>query len=296
MQMIRSKLHKINPGAKTKIRLATVLRSSGLVLLFLLFLNSFAQAHLTKLRPFRATDTDLSGGDHICDFRRDSNNDGRPDRLGDFVSTSGTIIAEPSTYETGGWLFWIRSDACGLLIYGEQESLELGDSVEVRGWLRYTNGNYFFPETGLATLGDVAIENAGVSRIKSDCNHDPLDVDPHEFAHDPEAFAGNLVRIGFLEPGRRIYRQGEDAYVRLYYASDSLNLYIDADTGCDIDLDPSRCFVVTGIVVRMKTPPQFAPSPAWCIAPRGDQDLIAIEQHSERQATSWGMLKILFLP
>ena len=88
-------------------RAFSVIRSSCLVLLFLLPLNAFAQAHLLKQRPFRATDTALSGGDHICNLRRDTSENGRPERLGDYVRVCGTVIAEPSTFETGGWLFWI---------------------------------------------------------------------------------------------------------------------------------------------------------------------------------------------
>jgi len=273
-----------------------ILRSSGLVLLSLLLLYSFAQAHLIKLRPFRATDTDLSGGDHICDIRRDSDHDGRPDRLGDFVSLSGTVIAEPSTYETGGWLFWIRTGSCGVLVYGEQETYQLGDSVSVKGWLRCTNGNYFFPETGLATLGDIAIENGGTRRIKSGCNHDPLNVYPPDFSSHPEIYGGNLIRVALVEPDHRVYREGEDIFIRLYFATDSLNLYIDGDIGLETDIRRLRCLVVTGIVVRMKTPPNFAPSPTWCIAPRCPQDIIAIDEHSTDVRVAWGRLKALFAP
>ena len=89
------------------------LGSSLAILLVLLPLISFAQAHLWKYQSFRAFDTGHSGGDHICDLRRDSNGLGRPDRLGDYVTFSGTVIAEPSTYETGGWLFWVRQAGCG---------------------------------------------------------------------------------------------------------------------------------------------------------------------------------------
>jgi len=284
-----------NPGAVSSIK-SMLLWSSGLVLLSLLLLNSFAQAHLIKLRPFRATDTDRSGGDHICDIRRDSDHDGRPDRLGDFVSVTGTIIAEPSTYETGGWLFWIESGRCGILVYGEQESYELGDSVLVNGWLRYSNGNYFFPQTGLATLGDVAIENCGTRLIKGSCPHAPTDVLASDFCSHPESYGGRLIRIGWLEPGGKICQAGDDLFVRLYHATDSVNLYLDGDIDFEIDLARPRCFIVTGIVVRMKTPADFAPSPSWCIAPRSGNDVVAFDNHSQDAQVAWGELKVMFAP
>lgn len=79
---------------------SSLLRSSSSVLSLLFPRNSFAKAHSWKHRPFRATDTEHSGGDHICDLRRDGNGDGRPDRLGDCGSISKTAIAEPSTSGT----------------------------------------------------------------------------------------------------------------------------------------------------------------------------------------------------
>jgi len=58
---------------------------SCLALLFLLPPVSFAQSHLWQYRPFRANDTDHSGGDHICDLRGDSNADGKPEKGGTTV-------------------------------------------------------------------------------------------------------------------------------------------------------------------------------------------------------------------
>lgn len=267
------------------------LRSYLLVPYLLLFLHSFAQAHL-EVRPFRLADTDLSGGDHICDLRRDSNGDGRPDRLGDYLRTSGTVIAKPATFDSDGWLFWIRQGDCGIMVYGEVEDYRLGDSIIVEGQLRITNGGYFFPETGMATLGDLAIENQGTLRIASNCWHDPIDVEPQDLLSDPQRFAGNLVRLSGLVPARIVRDEDSNSYAWLDHQQDSIPIYLDFDTGCSID-SSFECLEVIGIVVRMKVPEIFADLPQWCVAPRKQADIKPC-QSSEIQQTTWGRLKAEF--
>lgn len=264
---------------------------SCLCLLALLPLNVFDQAYLLKHRPFLATDTVQSGGDHICDLRGDSNRDGRPERLGDYVCTRGTVIAEPSTYETGGWLFWIREGNCGILVYGEQENLLVGDSVAVSGIVRTTNGGYFFPNTGMATLGDVAIENAGVTCLGRSDNVQPLTPTPEQFAFGPETYAGNLVTL----PGLKILSQecspDGDRFVRAASGADSISICLDLDTGVSIQGQPDLCYVVTGVIVRMRMPSSLGASPQWCIAPRDQADIAAGDCSSRMVRTSWGKAK-----
>jgi hypothetical protein len=266
---------------------------SCLWLLALLPPNVFDQAHLLKHRPFLATDTVQSGGDHICDLRRDSNGDGRPERLGDYVWTRGTVIAEPYTFETGGWLFWIRDGRCGVLVYGEQEDLSLGDSVAVSGTVRVTNGAYFFPETGMATLGDVAIENAGVISLGRGDNARPLPLAAAEFASGPETYGGDLVTVaGLRVVGQEMGPDG-DRFVLAGSGADSVLIYLDLDTGISVDDRPGRCCQVTGIVVRMSTPIGFSESPQWCIAPRHQTDVAVADCSASLLPISWGRTKTL---
>jgi hypothetical protein len=268
-----------------------LVRSSWLVLLFLLLLNSFVQAHLWKYRPFRATDTDHSGGDHICDLRRNCDEDGRPDRLGDCVSVSGTVIAEPSTFEIGGWIFWIRDGQCGIMVYGEQEALAIGDSVMVTGWLRITNGGYFFPGTGLATLGDLAIENGGTAIMGGGQDHLPLDISAADFCAAPGEYGGNLVRLEGLSAASYCYGETGDLFMRLADGDDSLVVYIDGDTGCMVDPGADSCFTLTGIVTRINTPDGISASPAWCVGPRRPCDIVQVDCSSDPRELSWGKLK-----
>jgi hypothetical protein len=262
--------------------------------LLLLPLNSFAQAHLWKHRPFRAADTDHSGGDHLCYLRRDSDGDGRPERLGDYVLATGTVIAEPSTYETGGRIFWVRERACGIMIYGKQETLAIGDSVDVTGWVRLTNGDYLFPERGLASLGDIAIENAGVTVRGRSPNHRPLIIPPAAYCGSPGACGGNLVRIeGLCVTAGGCIDDG-DAFLRLAAGEDSLLIYVDRDIGCVAVPEPGMCVCITGIVTRMKIPAGFASSPAWCVAPRSSKDIETCASSPAIEPTCWGELKTGF--
>ena len=262
-----------------------------MLLAFLLLLHSFVQAHLWKHRPFRAIDTDHSGGDHICDLRRDNDGDGIPDRLGDCVSVSGTVIAEPSTYETDGWVFWIRQAGCGVMVYGEQEDFRLGDSVRVWGWLRLTNANYFFPETGLATHGDIAVENGGVTFIGRSYDLEPLPVSAARFCCNPEDYGGNLISLEPLFVTASLCSTGGDRYVQLRNGADTLVAYIDGDTGCPAYIETYTWLSLTGIVARMRLPSGSAHSHIWCIAPRCADDIVITNSHTTVSEMPWGKVK-----
>ena len=294
-------LNICNRGDRSKaVTASSALRFSFFLMLALLPLNSFAQAHLLKQRPFRATDTALSGGDHICDLRRDGDGNGRPERLGDYVRVSGTVIAEPSTFETGGWLFWIRERNCAMLVYGEQENLTLGDSVSVRGGLRATNGNYFFPEAGMATMGDLAIENMGVTALGRNERVHPVHISGHDFARAPEDYAGNLIAISGLRLLDSAFESRDGTFLRAAAGNDSVLIYLDNDTGAAIEADPSRCYAITGVVVRMRLPEgapgSFGASPAWCIAPREQCDIVPAGCYTGTVPVSWGRIKAAVIP
>jgi hypothetical protein len=146
------------PLARVPISLVTsVVRLSCFLLLALLPLTSFAQAHLLKQRPFRATDTVQPGGDHICDLRRDNNGDGRPERLGDYVRVCGALIAEPSTF----------------LPHAEPRTYG-GDLVTISGlwftaWWQDSCGNIFaLAVAGSDTIAIYFDRDAGFARVP-DC-------------------------------------------------------------------------------------------------------------------------------
>ena len=262
---------------------------SCLALLALLPPANLAEAHLWKSRPFRANDTDHSGGDHICDLRRDSNADGKPDRLGDYVIVAGTVTVEPFTFETGGWIFWVHQCDCGILVYGEQERLSLGDSVVVAGWIRTSNGGYFFPETGLASLGDVALENGGVWRRGRGAYPDPLVVPAPQFAVSPVRWAGNIVTLDRSVRLTSVVPTGPDLLAHAACGTDTILVYIDCDTGCTAVC--GRCYHLTGVVARMMGPSGSAPSGLWCLVPRGTDDMEKAPCSTDLKPVLWGSLK-----
>jgi hypothetical protein len=268
---------------------------STALLLLLLPLISFAQAHLWKYQSFRAFDTGHSGGDHICDLRRNSDGLGRPDRLGDYVTVSGSVIAEPSTYEAGGWLFWIRDAGCGILVYGEQDLLELGDSVCVEGWLRFTDGNHFLPQAGLEILGDVAIESAGVHTVGRTGRPLPRAVTTVMLNRCPERYGGSLICVPGLTRIGHSSLCGVDTFTWMRDYRDSVLLYFDADTGCRLEHGDEVRIAVTGILVRMDSPGGIAPSPWWCLAPRGPRDIQVLERGTSSADLSWGNVKQEFM-
>jgi hypothetical protein len=267
---------------------------SCLALLLLLPHVSFAKTHLWKYRPFRANDTDHSGGDHICDLRRDSNADGKPDRLGDYVTVSGTVIVEPSTFETGGWLFWIRECGCGILVYGEQENLRVGDSVTVNGWVRLSDGNYFFPETGLATIGDITLENAGVTLVGVSRNVEPRRISPEDYALCAASWGGALVALSRPARVSCIMDAQGDRFAWVRCGRDSLIVYMDEDTACS--LTKGRCYLLTGVVVRMLVPIGSTTLSIWSIAPRSPADIAEVGCSTNTVPTALGRLKSRFSP
>jgi hypothetical protein len=286
---------KVFTSDKTRDRFTRGMHRFGLssvLLLILLPSISFAQAHLWKYKSFRAFDTGHSGGDHICDLRRDGSGLGMPDRLGDYVTISGSVIAEPSTYDDGGRLFWVRQASCGILVYGEQQAFSLGDSVSLSGWLRMTDGNYFSSETGLATLGDLAIESAKVRLIGSSHTPLPATTTARDFSMTPERYGGNLIRVSELVTVGRSLRLDGDTFAWLHGAEDSVLLYIDADTHCSLRPESQAITSLTGIVVRMSTPGCLASSPEWCIAPRAEEDMVFSSAGSSVAGVTWGDLKM----
>ena len=262
---------------------------SCLALLLLLPPVSFAQAHLWKYRPFRANDTDHSGGDHICDLRRDSNADGKPDRLGDYITVSGTVIVEPSTFETGGQLFWIREGRCGILIYGDRENLRLGDSITVRGWVRRSDNSCFFSEPELAALDDVFLEPWRMTLLSSHGYCEPLRVSPEGYAACPGDFGGNLVSL--IRPVRLagIVSSEGNKFAWASHGQDSLFIYLDGDTRCSATC--GQCYLVTGVVARIRVPLVSAMASVRCIIPRQPADFVEVGCSTDCKPTSWGQVK-----
>jgi hypothetical protein len=267
---------------------------SCLALLFLLPPVSFAQSHLWQYRPFRANDTDHSGGDHICDLRRDSDADGKPDRLGSFVSVSGCVIAEPFTFEPAGRLFWIREGGCGILVYGEPEDLRLGDSVIVRGRVRRSRGDLVCPETARTDPGDAVLRKYGAVVRCGTGEQNPLPVTPEDYGASPAGYAGNLIALTRPVKMARTFGVGGNVFGRASCGSDSLTVYIDDEVACPIA--PGRCYLVAGVVMGIPMPREAGTPAPWCIAPRYPTDLVEVGCSSTTRPLSWGDIKMEYRP
>jgi hypothetical protein len=262
---------------------------SCLALLFLLPPVSFAQSHLWQYRPFRANDTDHSGGDHICDLRRDGNADGKPDMLGQFVSVRGTVVVEPSTFEFGGCLFWIRDGACGILVCGEPESLSLGDSVSVRGLIGFGGGDLVFSEMMPADLSDVILSKAGTATRYGTGDNSSVPVSPEEFVGRPSCYGGNIVTLTKPVEVIRTSRTGRSVIAWVSSGCDSLIVYANDDSSCPIL--PGRFYIITGVVMGITMCSGSATSAGWCVAPRGSVDVTEVGSSPACRTLSWGHLK-----
>jgi len=268
-----------------------ILRFAALLLLLALPLNSFAQAHLLKQRPFRATEDQRSGGDHICDLRSDSNGDGRPDRLGDYVCISGTVIAEPSTYEQEGRLFWIRNGCCGMLVYGSAEPLRVGDSVTVDGRLCLAGRGEAFETCGLEAVSGCGIRKVGLELSGIRPNADPVPVSLRNYCKNPGLYSGNLIKIPgilYLSPAAW---DGGNLFLAAGNGRDEMAVYIDGDTAIDVEWDDGRCYAIAGIVLKMHVPSSISSKPVWCLAPRWQNDVIPTDCSTNASHVTWGDIK-----
>jgi hypothetical protein len=283
----------LNPGEQPATRW-TVIGFPCLLLLLLLPLNSFAQTHLLKRRPFRATDTEQSGGDHICDLRRDSNSDGIPDRLGGYAIVSGTVTAEPSTYERHGCLFWVRDSRCGIMIHSRGRILELGDSVEIHGYLRMTTGRNSFPEANLPTAKEPALECVGLIPRGQSQNCMPVELPPSGFLDSLKTHQGNLVTIPRVSCVSSTPGVGGDFLVGIGGRGDSVTIFVDQDAHCSLVPDHAKCYHLTGIVMNLILPLGFTPTPSLCIAPRSQDDIVPVDCSCGISSTSWGNFKAQF--
>ncbi len=270
------------------------LRFAALLLSLAIPLNSFAQAHLLKQRPFRATEDQRSGGDHICDLRCDSDGDGKPDRLGDYVCISGTVIAEPSTYEREGRFFWIRNRCCGMLVYGTSELLRVGDSVAVDGRLRPAGRGEAFGACGLELIDGCGVKKVGLELKGIRPNVDPVPVALHNYCMNPSIYAGNLIRIyGLLYLWPAAW-YGGNYFLLAGDGRDSIVVYVDGDTGIDVGDAGSACYTVTGIVMKVHAPACVSPQATWCIAPRSQADIVRKDCSTDASHSTWGQIKADF--
>lgn len=272
-----------------------VLRFAALLLLLALPLNSFAQAHLLRQRPFRATEDQRSGGDHICDLRSDSDGDGRPDRLGDYVCISGTVIAEPSTYEKEGRLFWIRNRSCGMLVYGSAEPLRVGDSVTVDGRLRLAGRGAVFETCGLEMVDGCGIKKVGLELKGIRPNADPVPVTLRNYCKNPSMYSGNLIKILGISYLYAAAWDGESYFLLAGDGRDSIVVYVDGDTGIDAGPGGSACYSIAGIVMKMHVPASVSSEPVWCLAPRWQNDVFRSDCSSNASQSTWGKIKAMNL-
>jgi hypothetical protein len=271
-----------------------ILRFAVLLLLLALPLNSFAQAHLLRQRPFRATEDQRSGGDHICDLRSDSNGDGRPDRLGDFVCISGTVIAGPSTYDREGKLFWVRNRSCGMLVYGSAEPLRVGDSVTVDGHLRHAGRGEIFRECGLEMIGGYGVKKMGLELRGIKPNVGPIHVTLRDCCLDPWRYVGNLIAISGILFVLPAVHDGQNSFFLAGDGHDSVLVYVDGDTGIEMGPPASVCYTLTGMFIRVHAPASIAAGPVWCLAPRCQEDIVWSNCSSEASLTTWGEIKKVF--
>ena len=268
-----------------------ILRFAALLLLLALPLNSFAQAHLLRQRPFRATEDQRSGGDHIRDLRSNSNGDGTPDRLGDYVCFSGTIIAGPQTYRPGASFLRVRDIHCDMLVCGGAEALRLGNATAVDGRLRVAGGLRMLP-AGCAQLqgGSIAeMPGCELQGIKPDTR--PIPVDLREYCAGPARYAGHLIMIFGIPCFSQLTEDSGNLFCWAGDGCDSLVLYIDEDTGIRLPPPDYRCYTITGITVRMHVPSHISTEPEWCLAPRFKGDLVEHDCSSEARLTTWGNIK-----
>lgn len=284
----------INTGWDRSRAWTRILRFAGLLLLLALPLNSFAQAHLLRQRPFRATEDQRSGGDHICDLRSDSDDDGKPDRLGDYVCISGTVIAGPSTYDREGKLFWIRNRRCGMLVYGSAESLRVGDSVTVDGHLRLAGRGEIFRECGLEAIDGCGVKKMGLELSGIRPKIDPVPVRLRDYCLDPWSYIGNLIEISGILYVLPAARDGENSFFTAGDGVDSIMVYVDGDTRIEIGPPASACYTLTGIVVRIHVPACVSSGPIWCLAPRFQEDIVWTGCGTEASLTTWGEIKAVF--
>jgi len=126
---------------------------------------------------------------------------------------------------------------------------------------------------------------------------DALPVACRDFVRAPETYGGNLISISGLRLLGPVHETGNGTFMCAASGGDSVLIYLDTDTGVSIGPEPSGCFTINGVAVRMDLPgavaAPFGRSPAWCIAPRCQADIVPAGCSAGMSATSWGSIKAL---
>jgi hypothetical protein len=181
-----------------------------------------------------------------------------------------------------------------MLVYGSAEPLRVGDSVTVDGRLRPAGRGEAFRICGLETVDGCGIKKMGLELKGIRPNTDPVPVTLRSYCKNPAVYSGNLVKIpGILHLSPAAW-DGENYFLLAGDGIDSMVVYVDGDTSVEMGSGVSTCYTITGIVMKMHVPAGISSEPAWCIAPRWQNDVSMSDCSSDASRATWGEIKAIY--
>ena len=169
----------------------------------------------------------------LAEAREDLNLDGIPDRLGDTVLVSGTVISP--NYQTVNHSYYIWDGTAGIAeyLYGTTSPvLNLGDSIKIVGFVAHYRGLTEF--TPLTSNEIFVVSSANPTP-------DPMVITLAQYKANPEAYEGTLV--GFLSLNKVSTstwpNAGSSATLKVTDGIDTVDYRIDSDTDIDSGIEPT---------------------------------------------------------
>jgi hypothetical protein len=181
-----------------------------------------------------------------------------------------------------------------MLVYGSAEPLRVGDSVTVDGRLRLAGRGEAFEMCDLETMDGCGIKKVGLELKGIRPNTDPVPVTLRNFCKNPAMYSGNLIKVpGILHLDRAAW-DGENCFLLAGDGFDSVVVYVDGDTAIEMSTGGSACYTITGIVMKMHVPASVSSEPAWCLAPRWQNDVFRSDCSSDASRATWGEIKAIY--
>lgn len=190
------------------------------------------QFSLNALEPINITKSGIAGVIPIAQAKIDENNDGRPDKLGEYVFVSGVVNSINFTASANRFSYTIQDETGGVnLTKGSQAGggpvYNIGDLLQVKGKVGFYRG-----------LTQLEIDSLELDVLKLDSNKTitPIQTTIKDYLNNGEAYESMLIKINGVSKTSNspAWPSNNDANMKIWDGGpDTLVLRIDKDSEID---------------------------------------------------------------
>lgn len=190
------------------------------------------QFSLNALEPVNVTKSGIAGVIPIAKAKIDENNDGKPDKLGEYVLVSGVVNSINFTASANRFSYTIQDETGGVNITkgsqtGGEPVYKIGDLLQVKGKVGQYRG-----------LTQFEIDSLELDVLKLDSNKTitPIQTTIRDYLNNAEAYESMLIKINGVgkTSNSPAWPSNSDANMKIWDGGpDTLILRIDKDSDID---------------------------------------------------------------